>query len=146
MSRTCREAVNWYEKAAYEGSKVAQKALAKLYFDGGRNLKRSYYTSYVWCCVSEMVEEFSRSANIGGSITGVILLAGGAGLYGLIFDGASIALAGAAVSVAVPLAGNIFLLTEIFADRSIKEEIEGVGLFNLAKLSDTEMASAQHEA
>ena len=31
-------------------------------------------------------------------------------------------------------------------DRSIKEEIEGAGLFNLAKLSDAEMDKAKIEA
>ena len=128
LEEDCREAVNWYEKAAYEGSKTAQEALAKLYFDGGRNLKRSYYTSYVWCCVADMVEKSPVAGKIGvGAIAGTA----GAVVLGTAF---------------LPVAAVGYLVFDIFSDYSIKEQIEGAGIFNTAKLSDAEMASAQHEA
>ena len=123
-----REAVNWYEKAAYEGNKSAQEALARIYFYGGRNLKRSYYTSYVWCCVAEMVEQSPVVGKLGA---GAIIGTAGAVVLGTAF---------------LPVAAVTYVLSDIFSDYSIKEQIEGAGIFNTAKLSDAEMASAQHEA
>lgn len=52
--------------------------------------------------------------------------------------------------VALPVvgvfAGISYLAADFTADKSIKEEIEGVGLFNLAKLSDEEMNRAKDDA
>ncbi|MBQ7155127.1 MAG: hypothetical protein IJR85_06195 [Synergistaceae bacterium] len=46
----------------------------------------------------------------------------------------------------MPVTAVSYLLFDLSAERSIKEQIEGAGLFNFAKLSDAEMSSAQYEA
>lgn len=141
IARDYAEAVKWYKKAAYEGSRIAQDAIAHLYFNGGFNLPQSYYDSYIWCCVSEMTERYIDEvlgrtiAATGGATVGAVGAA-------LIVGGPILPLMPLILSVA----GASYLFADFVSDRSIKEEIEGVGLFNLAKLSDAEMNRAKDDA
>lgn len=126
VNEDCEEASKWYRKAAYEGSQEGADAIAHLYFTGGRNLSQSYYNSYIWCCVAEMADK-SEGAALAGAVVG---------------GGAALLLSGPLL----PLAGIGYLWADYAAERSIKEQIEGKGIFNLAKLSGSAMDSAKIEA
>ncbi|MBQ6419227.1 MAG: hypothetical protein IJJ91_11220, partial [Synergistaceae bacterium] len=126
LTQDYRVALTWYEKAAYDGNKTGANRIAQLYFTGGPNLTQSYYNAYVWCCVAEMAEKS------GGASAGLAVLGGVA----------AIALSGPLL----PLVGIGYLWGNLIDDYSIKEQIEGAGIFNLAKLSDSEMDKAKIEA
>ena len=126
LTQDYRVALTWYEKAAYDGNKTGANRIAQLYFTGGPNLTQSYYNAYVWCCVAEMAEK-------SGAATAGLVLFGGV---------AAIALSGPLL----PLVGIGYLWGNLIDDYSIKEQIEGAGIFNLAKLSDSEMDKAKIEA
>ena len=142
-ARDYAEALKWYKKAAYEGSRIAQDAIAHLYFNGGFNISQSYYDSYIWCCVSEMTERYIQNIVRKGSI-----IAMGATPIAVHVLGGIATLAGASaiLPIILPVVGVSYLVADFVADRSIKEEIEGVGLFNLAKLSEEEMNRAKEDA
>lgn len=138
ITRDYAEALKWYKKAAYEGNRIAQNAIARLYFNGGFNISQSYYDSYIWCCISEMTERYidevlGRTIAATGSAT--VTAVGGALIVGTPI-----------LPIILPVVGVSYLLADFVADRSIKEEIEGVGLFNLAKLSEKEMNRAKEDA
>ncbi len=136
LEKDYREAVKWCEKVAYEGSKAAQNMLAALYFEGGPNLEQDYYTSYVWCCVAEMTEEhFIDTTDTIAILSGVL---GGVG-----------AAISAPLLPLLAIGGAVGLLAGwIVGDNeyTIKEQIEGAGIFNLAKLSSAEMDKAKIDA
>ncbi len=134
LSQDSREAVNWYEKAAYNGSKTAQNALAEIYFYGGNNISQSYYTSYIWCCVAEMIEEHFMNGTDTALVTGAII-----GGIGAVIGAPLLPLVAIGAIASGWLGGSA-------GEYTIKEQIEEAGIFNLAKLSDAEMSSAKIEA
>lgn len=136
VTRDYAEAVRWYKKAAYEGSRIAQNAIAHLYFNGGFNLSQSYYDSYIWCCVSEMTKEHFANAAEADSL-----------MFRISED----------IAVLSALHDNILstfvvtsvLLGKMFGEytiKEIKEQIEGAGWFSFAKLSDKKMNRAKEDA
>ena len=125
MGANYKRAAEWYKKAAYEGSKEGAEALAHLYFDGDRYFPKDYYKSYVWCCIADMAEK-------SGLATDAAIVGGAAAL---VFSGPLL-----------PIVGLAYLWGDWNTEYSIKEQIEGVGIFNLAKLSDSQMDKAKMEA
>lgn len=135
INQDYREAVKWFEKVAYQGSKEAQNALANLYYKGGVNLPQNYYKAYVWCCVAEIESNFSRS----DFATWGAVVGGGSAVMGV--------LGGLAFwPVFLPVAGLMYLVGESGIDNNIKADIEGAGIFNFSKLSNSDMERAKHEA
>lgn len=126
MGQDYKKSMQWFRKAAYEGSSQGAHAIAHLYFTGGRNMPQSYYNSYVWCCVAEMAEKSSDTL-----------------IEASVARGAAAVLLGGPL---LPLIGIGYLVGDWMAERSIKEKIEGAGIFNLAKLSSSEMDKAKIEA
>ena len=103
-----------------------------LNFGDGEILSKDYYNAYVWCCIAEMKDiddTFDRV--VGGIGLGTMLAAGASWLF---------------AAPATPIIGAVYLLVDVATERSIKEQIEGKGIFNLAKLSDSQMESAKYEA
>ena len=129
MTADRQEAVNWYEKAAYDGSKTSQTELAALYF-----YAENYYPSYVWCCVAEMTEQHFMNGTDTSLVAGAII--GGVGAV----IGAPLLPVLAIGAIATGWLGSQA------SEYTIKEQIEGAGIFNLAKLSDAEIDRAKIEA
>lgn len=117
VAKNYQEAVKWYEKLAYEGYSGAQYKIGDLYFEGDSHLKQDYKKSYVWYYVSG-----ERSWNDTNGAVDYVFSSIGQGL------------------------GNVFTLGGFVDNYSNFSKLEGEGLFNLAKLSSSEIEEARAEA
>ena len=99
-------------------------------------MSQSYYNSYIWCCVAEMTEEHLIDAT-----DATIILSGVLGGVGAAISAPLLPLLAVGGAVGL-LAGWIVGDSEY----TIKEQIEGAGIFNLAKLSGAEMDKARIDA
>ena len=147
LARDYKIAAEWFKKLADKGNKTAQNSLAKVYFDD-----KNYYDAYVWCCVAGMTEEHfidvADTALVAGAIIGGI----GAAIIGAVIGAHLLpfvaigAIIGAMISTPLlPFIASDELIGRV-GEYTIKEKIEGAGIFNTAKLSSSEMDKAKIEA
>ena len=117
VAKNYQEAVKWYEKLAYEGYQGSQRKMGDLYFEGDSHLTQDYKKSYVWYYVSG-----ERSWNDTDGAVDYVFSSIGQGF------------------------GNVFTLGGFVDNYSNFSKLEGEGLFNLAKLSSSEIQEARTEA
>lgn len=119
VEKDYREAVKWFEMAAYEGSENAQERLAVLFYSGGPNLPQDYRNSYLWALVVRF--DTSAEGNDSYALSGIDFIMGNTFRLGGLLIGDS----------------------DSF---EIIKSIEGIGVFNFEKLSTDERKEIQQEA